>query len=431
MIDSETISKKELKFVRTTAVNKLLKLRKRVRIVPGSTSAGKTIGILSILIDKCIKIPNLEVSVVAESIPHLKKGALKDFLKLMKITNRYDKACYNKTERVYTFPNGSYMEFFGVLDDPDKLRGPRRDILYMNEASSLPWESYQQASIRTNMEIWLDFNPSHEFWAHEELSDDVDVEWLTLVFSDNEALEPALIRELEKNKVKGFYNSDLPVEELFDKTNIKNAYWANWWKVYGLGMLGALEGVIFTNWKQIKEIPPYAKYLGTGIDFGYTNDPTTIIDYYRADGIVIWDERTYMTGLKNSQIARLLKAQGKSRKTRIVADSAEPKSIDEINDYGFNVQPAEKGRDSINFGIDIIQQEPFMVTSRSTNLITELRKYSWDQDKNGKYLNVPIDAFNHGIDPGRYFYTRWISNKNKVDETAAKRALEKALQYFN
>jgi phage terminase large subunit len=424
------IEKQELEFIRTRAVNKLLGLKKRIRIAPGSTSAGKTIGILSILIDKCIKIPNLEVSVVAESIPHLKKGALKDFLKIMRITKRFDKACYNKTERLYTFPNGSYMEFFGVLDDPDKLRGPRRDILYMNEASSLPWESYQQASIRTNLEIWLDFNPSHEFWAHEELLLDPDAEWLTLTYLDNEALHPALIRELKKNKAKAFYDPDLPDDELLKESNCKNLYWVNWWKVYGMGLLGSLEGVVFNDWSQIPSIPDEAKYLGSAIDFGYTNDPTTIIDYYRFNGLIIWDERTYMTGLKNHQIARLLKSQGKTRKTRIIADSAEPKSIDEINDYGFNVQPAEKGPDSINFGIDIIQQEPFLVTARSTNIINELRKYMWDQDKNGKFLNVPVDAFNHTIDPSRYFYTRWLSNKNKVDTTAAKRALKKALQYF-
>jgi phage terminase large subunit len=413
-------------FKRTTAVNKVLKLKKRIKILPGSTSAGKTIAILARLIDKAIKTPGLEISVVAQDVPHLKKGALKDFLKIMKMTGRYNDKQYHKTDRIYTYSNGSYIEFFGVADDPDKLRGPRRDILYMNEANNLPWEAYKQASIRTNKEIWLDFNPTNEFWAHDELTDDPDAEWLTLTYNDNEALEPAIVRELEKDRDKAFF--DPFAEDLFAESNIKSKYWANYWKVYGLGELGVLEGVVFNNWDVIEVLPAEARYLGTGIDFGYTNDPTTITDYYKYNGQIIWDERTYLTGLKNSDIAHLLKSQGRTAYDRIVADSAEPKSIDEINDYGFNIEGAEKGADSINFGIDIIQQEDFLITARSKNLKNELRRYEWDEDKTGKRLNRPIDAFNHCIDPARYFYTKYISRKNLYDPKPANEAYKKALK---
>lgn len=430
-INHPTIKKQEELFQRTTAVNKLLQLKKRVKVIPGGTSAGKTFGILPILIDKAIKIPGLEVSVVAESVPHLKKGALRDFLKIMKATKRFKKENYNKTERIYTFDNGSYIEFFGVADDPDKLRGPRRDILFMNEANALPWESYQQASIRTNLEIWIDFNPSCEFWAHEELANDPDAEWLTLTYKDNESLNPAIVKEIEKNRDKAFFDPFLPIEKLFHEKNIKNGYWANWWKVYGLGLVGSLEGVIFSNWKTIQTIPDNATLLGSGIDFGYTNDPTAIVDVYKWESHIILDERTYMPGLKNNQIAQLLKTQNKNRFSRIVADSAEQKSIDEINDYGFNIKPAEKGADSVNFGIDLMQQNDFFVTQRSLNLITELRRYMWDTDKTGAFLNKPIDAFNHLIDAARYFYILYLSNKNFLDTTKPKKAFTKAKKLFN
>jgi phage terminase large subunit len=417
----------KVEFIRTRAINKLGKLKKRIKIVQGSTSAGKTIGILAILINKAIKYPGLEISVVAESVPHLKKGALKDFLKIMKMTKRFDKANYNKTERIYTFSNGSTMEFFGVADDPDKLRGPRRDILYMNEVSNLPWEAYKQGSIRTNAEIWLDFNPSHEFWVHEELEDDPDVEWITLTYDDNEALTDALVREIEKAKTKAFHNPNL--KDPFIETNIKNKYWANWWKVYGLGELGALEGVIFTNWEEIEEVPRGATYLGSGVDFGYTNDPTAIVDFYKYNGQIIWDEATYAYGLTNPMIARELKKQGKTAYTTIISESAEPKSIDEINTYGFSLQAVEKGPDSINFGISIMQEMPFLVTKQSTNIKTELRRYQWKVDKKtNKSLNIPEDKNNHAIDGARYFYMEEVANKNYRDEAPADEAYEMALK---
>jgi phage terminase large subunit len=422
-------NQKKQTFQRTTAVNKLLTLKKRIKVVPGSTSGGKTFGIIAILIDKAIKTPNLEISIVAESVPHLKKAALKDFLKIMKMTNRFIKENYNITDRVYTFSNGSYMEFFGVKDDPDKLRGPRRDILFMNEASNLPWESYKQASLRTSQEIWIDFNPSHEFWAHDELLEDPDAEWLTLTYNDNESLEPALVREIEKARDKGFH--DIYAKILFHEDNIKNKYWANWWKVYGLGELGVLEGVIFHNWDVIETVPRKAQLIATGIDFGYTNDPTTITDFYRYNNTIIWDEQTYQTGLKNKDIARLLKLQGKGINNTIIADSAEPKSIDEINEYGFHIQGAEKGADSINFGIDIIQQENFLVTARSGNVINELRRYMWDEDKNGKKLNKPKDLWNHVIDAARYVYTKCIASKNFYDPQPIQDAYERAMELLS
>ena len=368
-------------FVYTTAIKKLRKLKKRTKVIPGGTSGGKTFGILPILADKATKNPGLEISVVSESVPHLRRGAMKDFEKIMKATHRWNDKSFSRTLLKYTFYNGSYIEFFGA-DQADKLRGARRNILYINEANNVTFETYQQLSIRTSNEIWLDFNPTNEFWAHKELTNDKDAEWLTLTYKDNEALSEAIVKEIEKSKEKA-------------KTS---SYWDNWWKVYGLGQLGVLEGVIFNNWSIADELPKEAKYIGTGLDYGYTNDPTAVIDKYTYNDIIIYDEVLYEKGLLNSDIAKRINAF----KRKVVAESAEPKSNAELKMYGINIIPAIKGRDSVNFGIQIMQENDFLVTKRSVNLINELRKYSWDKDKTGNTLNTPIDNYNHAIDAIRY-----------------------------
>lgn len=391
-------------FTHTSAIKKLRKLKKRVKVVPGGTSAGKTYGILPILIDRAIKTPLLEISVVSESVPHLRKGALKDFLKIMKSTGRYIDKNYNRTLLTYTFSNGSYIEFFSA-DQEDKVRGPRRNILYVNECNNITFETYHQLAIRTSHEVWLDFNPSNEFWAYTELQDDEDVEWLTLTYKDNESLAESIVKEIEKARIKAYYNPD---GDINDEKNIKSSFWDNWWKVYGLGLLGSLEGVIFTNWKKIKEIPKGARYLGSGLDFGFTNDPTGIVDVYEWEGKRILDERCYKTGLLNAQICEYLRKEAKT-----YADSADPKSIAELNVLGYKkVEGADKGPDSIVYGIQIMQGQEYLVTEQSTNLIKELRTYCWDKDKKGKTLNKPIDAFNHLIDAIRYHEMMTIS-KNK------------------
>lgn len=401
----ETATQKKVREVSgfrfTSAIRKLRRLKKRTKVVPGGTSAGKTFGILPILIDRAAKTPLLEVSVVSESIPHLRKGALKDFLKIMKATGRYIDKNFNRSLLTYTFANSSYIEFFSA-DQEDKVRGPRRNILYINECNNIAFETYHQLAIRTSHEIWLDFNPANEFWAYTELQDDDDVEWLTLTYKDNEALAESIVKEIEKAKAKAYYD---PEGDIFDDKNINNTFWDNWWKVYGLGLLGSLEGVIFTNWSQIKEIPEGAWLLGSGLDFGFTNDPTTVVDIYEWGEYRILDERCYKTGLLNAQILPFLH---KDKKT--YADSAEPKSIAEINNLGFlEVYPAQKGPDSIVYGIQIMQGQRYLVTQRSTNLIKELRSYCWDKDKAGRALNKPIDAFNHAIDAIRYHESMTIS----------------------
>jgi phage terminase large subunit len=348
--------------------------------VQGGTSASKTFSILAVLINQAVNIPGLEISIVAETIPHLRRGALKDFIKILKWTNRFDENQFNKSLLTYEFRNGSTVEFFSA-DDSSKLRGARRDILYINECNNVTFDSYNELSIRTRKEVYLDFNPTNEFWVHTELKDEPDTDFVILTYKDNEALDKSIVEQIEKNR---------------DKAKTSN-YWANWWKVYGEGKLGMLEGVVFSNWKQINAIPKEAKLIGIGLDFGYTNDPTAIIEIYNYNGQRIVNELVYQTKLLNDDIARLL-----PKNVPVYADSSEPKSIDEIKRYGITIQGVTKGKDSINYGIDIMQRNEYLITSNSSNLIKELRSYVWDTDKQGKRLNKPIDYFNHAIDALRY-----------------------------
>ena len=376
---------------RTTAINKILALKKRIKIIQGGTSAGKTFGILPVLIDKAAKKSGLEISVVAESIPHLRRGALRDFLKIMKWTNRFQEERFNKSHLKYEFANGSFIEFFSA-DDASKLRGARRDILYINECNNVTFEAYNELSIRTKRSIYLDFNPANEFWVHRELKDESDADFIILTYKDNQALDEGIIQQIEKNRLKA-------------KTS---KFWLNWWTVYGEGRVGQLQGAVFTNYKTIDRIPEEARLIGIGLDFGYSADPTAIIAVYKYNDQRILNEMTYQTGLLNSDIAKKL-----PKDVAVYADSAEPKSIADIQRYGITIKGVTKGKDSVNYGIDVMQRQDYLVTSQSTNLIKELRSYCWDKDKTGKQLNKPVDNFNHALDAVRYHEMETIGlNKN-------------------
>lgn len=358
-------------------------MKKRIKVIPGGSSAGKTIAILMILIDKAIKTPNLSISVVSENIPHLKRGAIRDFLKIMKGTNRFISPNWNISNSIYTFTNGSYIEFFGA-DNDGKLRGARRDILYVNEANGIDYEAYLQLAIRTTGDIYLDYNPSNKFWVNNELSNDDNVEFLTLTYKDNEALSIEIVKQLESYR---------------DKAST-STYWDNWVKVYLDGEIGSVEGTIYQDYKIIDTIPDEAKLLGYGLDFGYSTDPAALIGIYKYNDELIVDELIYQTGLLNSELSNMMKQNKISGE--IFADSAEPKSIAELKRMGHQIKPVEKGRDSINYGIQILQQQTMSITKRSNNLLNELSKYMWKKNKDGGYDNTPIDAYNHGLDALRY-----------------------------
>ena len=372
-------------FHHTTAIKRIRRMTARKKIIQGGTSAGKTYAILAVLIHIAAKAKT-EISVVSESIPHLRRGAMKDFGKVMQWTNRWRDEGWNKTLLTYTFANGSTIEFFSA-DQEAKLRGARRQVLYINEANNIEFEAYHQLAIRTSEAIYIDFNPVSEFWAHTEVLAEQDSELLVLTYRDNEAL-PATIRDdIEAAQVKA----------------ATSTYWANWWKVYGLGEVGSLQGVVFDDWQQVDGIDFAGdKLVAIGLDWGYTNDPTAVVAVYKRGSSILLHELIYQNGLTNQDIAEHLRKLGIGRSWPIIADSAEPKSIEEVHRLGFNIHPATKGADSIRNSIDILKRQPLLVTRESTNLIKELRNYTWDTDRTGASLGVPIDRYNHAIDAIRY-----------------------------
>ena len=302
---------------------------------------------------------------------------------------------FNRSTLRYDFTNGSYIEFFSA-DQSDKLRGARRDVLFVNECNNITFESYHQLAIRTRRFIYLDYNPTSEFWVHKELLSDKDAEMIILTYKDNEALDSELVKEIEKAR---------------DRAK-ESTYWANWWKVYGLGQIGVIDGVIFSNWQIVKQIPEDAELLGYGLDFGFTNDPSALISVHKFNSELYIKELIYQTRLTNNDIVQRMIELGVDKYKDIIADSAEPKSIEDIYRGGFrNIYGAKKGADSIRNSIDKLQRYKINITESSTNLIKEFRGYVWTKDKNGNQTGEPIGINDHGIAALRYFAL------NKLDQT--------------
>lgn len=381
MEDNQTQTK--FNFTDTTAMRKIFGMRKRIRAVAGGTSASKTISILVWLIDYC-QTPQKKqklASVVSQSFPHLEMGAILDFQTIMKAQGYWKEDLWHGTKHTYTFETGHKLQFFSV-DTYGKAHGPRRDVLFVNEAPNLDYKIVDQLIVRTREIVWLDWNPSDEFWFYTEMQPNrTDIDFITLTYKDNEALDAISVQEIESH----MHNK-------------------NWWTVYGLGQLGTVEGRIYKDWKEIDEIPHEAKLIRRGIDWGYTNDPTAVIDIYQYNGGYIWDEICYQKGLSNKQIADIILNQDNPT-ILCVGDSAEPKSIDELKSYGINIIPAEKGPDSVRNGIMKVQDCRISYTKRSNNIKREYKNYFWIEDKNGKILNVPEGGFDHSMDAGRYGMT--------------------------
>lgn len=371
-------------FRRTIAINKILKLKKRVKAIRGGTSAGKTYGIIPVMIDKCLRIPGREASIVSESVPQLKRGVIRDFKKILESTRRWYRNQWHSTDSKYTFLNGSYIEFFSA-DDFSKLRGARRDDLYMNECNNVDFETYNELAVRTKHDVYLDWNPTHPFWFDEHLMEDDDVDFITLTYLDNEACPQSAIDYILKAKEKS-------------KTS---DYWANWYKVYGLGQMGKLQGTIFGNWERGEwdDTLPYAY----GLDFGFSPDPTALskvaVDIKR--NRIYVEEKSYSKELSTEGIKSVLDAHTE-KGNLIVADCAEKRLINELISANYNVQPCRKGKDSIKTGIKNMQDYQIIVCGDSPNLETELNNYIWNDKKAG----IPVDKYNHLIDGIRYVLDR-------------------------
>jgi phage terminase large subunit len=276
-------------FKYTKAISKIRKMTTRIKVVQGGSSAGKTIAILSILIDKALRQDNLSISVVSESTPHLRRGAIRDFVNIMKATKRFERDQWHVTNSTYRFLNGSYIEFFSA-DQSDKLRGARRDVLYINEANNITRDAYLEMSMRTNKDIFIDYNPSHSFW-NKEVLEDKNASLLILTYKDNNGLPQTVIDFLESKR----------------ELAITSEYWSNWVKVYLDGLEGKLQGTIFDDYKVIDILPTEARLLGCGLDFGFSQDPSAMIAMYKYNDEIILDEVFYRKGLHNNELANLIK----------------------------------------------------------------------------------------------------------------------------
>lgn len=368
-------------------------MKKRIRAVQGGTSASKTVSIILYLIAlaQSDKVPTL-TSIVSESFPHLRRGAMRDFLTIMKEHKYYVDKRWDRTNFTYTFETGSVIEFFSA-DQPGKVRGPRRDRLFINEANNVPYETFDQLEVRTKEFIFLDWNPTNEFWYYDQVANRTDVDHIILTYRDNNALSKEIIDSIEQRKNR-----------------------RGWWQVYGEGQLGEVEGKIYRDWQIVDEIDHHARLERYGLDFGYSNDPTAIVAVYYLNGGYILDEISFLKGQSNKQIADTILSQ--EQQVLVIADSAEPKSIDDIKSYGVNIQPAEKGPDSVRNGISLVQEQRISITKRSVNLIKEYRNYLWKTDKDGKILNEPEHTYSHSMDAVRYAIVSLI-NKKTVNMVAS------------
>lgn len=372
-----------MSIIRTTRVfDRIVANHKnRIQVLQGGTSSSKTYSLLQYLI--CLaqnSTRSLTISVVSETLPHCKRGVIRDFFKI--IGDSYDQSKHNKTENSYRIGR-SVIEFFSA-DQPSKVRGPRRDILFINEANAITEETFTQLEIRTNRKIFLDFNPIGEFWGHE-LVKRQGVSFDISTYLDNQYLDPSIIKTIEARKFDG------------------SGQLSEWWRVYGEGQIGRNQGVIYSNWDQIDSMPDGTGTLTYGLDFGFTNDPTALLRIVQHNENIWVQQVIYETGLTNQDISDKMEQLNLDKnRTPIYADKAEPKSIEELRRRRWAIKGALKGKDSERVGIDWIKSHKVHVTKESLDVVKELRNYRWQTDKTGKSMNVPCGGWDHAMDALRY-----------------------------
>lgn len=365
----------------------------KIVVNQGGTSSGKTYCILDMLFLRALQEPNIVITVVGQDMPNLKVGAYRDAKNIRNNSNLYKQRFQkpNETDKVFLADNGSIVEFKSYGDAQDAHSG-KRDYLFVNEANGISYEIYQQLAIRTYKQIYLDYNPSSRFWVHEHI---LNKENVLLLISDHR-------------------HNNFLTQEMHDE--IENIADENLWRVYARGQTGRVNGLVYQNWELCDNMPQNYKARWGAIDFGFTNDPTAILDIRLAEGQLWVDEVAYETGLTNPMIARKIKNHNFNNAVSIVADSAEPKSIAELTNMQINIEPAQKGPDSVLNGIDILQRYKLNITRRSRGIIDELGKYSWKKNSSGNFTNQPKDNFNHALDALRYVALNKL-RKNKISRS--------------
>lgn len=383
----------------------------------GSSRSGKTRNIIIWLILQCIQRSNIIVSIVRATSPALKGSVLRDFIEVMNQLNIYDEKSFNKSELIYKFKNGTFIEFFSC-DSEQKMRGRKRNILFANEANELTFEEWKQLQLRTTEFTIIDYNPSftEAHWICSVNQEKETFHFIT-TYKDNPFLEEKVIKEIEKLK----------------DTN------KSLWTIYGLGLHAQIEGLIFDSVEVINEFPNNCKKEFLGIDFGYSNDPTAIIKVGIIDNNLYIEEIAYQTHLLTSDIISILKSSCYNeiikknnynqistsfdyKKYKIISESADARLIEEIYRAGLNIHPVKKYAGSIDAGIMKMKEFNIHITKNSTNVIREFKNYTYSQDKEGKWLNSPIDLFNHSIDAIRYVILNEVlgGERQKIDKNKLK-----------
>jgi len=375
--------------IQTNKVYKhLLKSDKKIIIEQGGTRSGKTYNILLwIIFHYCTQNKNKTVTICRKTFPSLRASVMRDFLTILKQYKIYSEELHNKSNSEYRLFN-NLVEFIS-LDQPQKVRGRKRDILFINEANELYFEDWQQLIFRTNGRIIIDYNPSDEYhWIYDKVITRDDSDFYITTYMDNPFLEETIREEIEMLK------------ETDDQ----------YWQIYGLGLKGISRATIF-KYHECSQIPDDAKFIAYGADAGYTNDPSTLVSVYQKEHNLYIKEHLYQTMMTTLDIHNKFRETGIT-KQQIYFDSAEPRLIDELRRMGWNIRPSLKGKDSVNAGIDLLKRYKINITSSSNNAIQEFRNYKWREDKTGKLTNIPEDKNNHIIDAVRYATYSILSRPN-------------------
>lgn len=379
-----------MKYRDTTCRRKIHALNKRIQVVQGGTSAGKTV---NILIDKILNYaiihPGEVITVVTDSFPNLRTGAMRDFLDICRETNIDKIATWNKTNSTLYLPNNSLIEFYSV--DTMGAHGARRDVLYVNEANRISWDTFSQLEVRTRKRILLDFNPVNEFWAHKELVNNemrTDVDFIKLTYKDNEALDEATINAIEMRRGDG-----------------QN----NWWRVYGLGEIGSLEGNVYEGWIGVDEIPQEAKLVRYGVDFGFSNDPTAVVAVFESENgdIYLKQELCQTKLLTPDLIMKLQEIIERDGDALFVCDNARPEIIAELRANGIRAIACDKtAGEKMNgkrYNIELVMRRKIHYRSCDKELEREYLTYRWRVKKStGETLDEPEDGNDHCMDAIAY-----------------------------
>ncbi len=366
--------------------------RAQVVINQGGTGSGKTYAIILALFCIACETKKLVITIVGQDIPNLKAGALRDALNIYSGSEHLKSLIrsYNKSDRIFEFYNGTVIEFKSY-DDAQDAKSGKRDYLFVNEANGISREIYNELALRTKKRVYIDYNPNSAFWVHDHL---ISKPGSQLIISDHR--HNPFLEDTMRKKIESLKTEDIEL-----------------WRCYARGLTGKISGLILNNWQLCDAIPAHATPIAVGLDFGFTNDETGCIEVFKQNGELWVNELIYETGLTNPDISKKLADTGLSKAVEIIADSAEPKSIEELRRLGWWVSGAKKGADSVKSSIDILKRYKLNITRSSINLRMELERYKWRVDHSGKTLNEPVDKWNHLIDQLRYI----AQNKLRINNT--------------